>query len=95
MPEEVKPYLSEPTEYINFNFFNPTDALAIMLCLSPLAATDDNLQLFARHSPWERMHRVENSLPEGCAALSSVLFFDGILRDAKGRSHRITSRHIA
>jgi hypothetical protein len=89
VPDEVKPYLSEPTAYINFNFFNPTDALAIMLCLSSLAATEDNLQLFARHSPWyedfcDGMHRVENSLPEGCAALSSVLFFDGILRDAKG-----------
>ena len=109
MPDEVKPYLSEPTSHIDFEFFNPTHALAVLLCLSPLAASNENLQLFARHSAWyedycdgERMHRVQNSLPEGCAALSSILFFDGILRDAKGNrvtyktsaSHKIVSHHI-
>jgi hypothetical protein len=88
----VKKYMSEPLDYIDFDFFDPTDALCILLTMSPLA-TDRNLQLFPRHSEWledfcdgERMHRTAEALPLGSAALSSILFFDGILRDAKGKT---------
>jgi hypothetical protein len=86
----VKQYMSKPQDYIDFDFFDPTDALVILLTMSPLA-TDRNLQLFPRHSEWledfcdgARMHRTADALPHGSAALSSILFFDGILRDAKG-----------
>ncbi len=75
----VKQYMSKPQDHIDFDFFDPTDALVILLTMSPLA-TDRNLQLFPR----ARMHRTADALPHGSAALSSILFFDGILRDAKG-----------
>ena len=87
----VKQYMSKPTNEIIFEFFDPTDALCLLATMSPLAADTKNLQLFARDSDWyedfcdgERMHRVEKSLPYGSAALSSIIFFDGIHRDAKG-----------
>ena len=83
--------MSQPVDHIDFTFFDPTDALVILLTMSPLA-TDRNLQLFPRHSEWledfcdgARMHRTAKALPPGAAALSSILFFDGILRDAKGK----------
>ena len=31
-----------------------------------------------------RYHRIQQALPEGTCALTSVLFFDEIQRDAKG-----------
>ena len=87
----VKQYMSKPTSENIFEFFDPTDALCILATMSPLAADTNNLQLFARDSDWyedfcdgERMHRVENVLPYGTAALSSIIFFDGIHRDVKG-----------
>ena len=87
----VKQYMSTPTSEIIFEFFDPTDALCILATMSPLAADTNNLQLCARDSGWyedfcdgERMHRVENALPYGSAALSSIIFFDGIHRDVKG-----------
>ncbi len=87
----VKQYMSKLTNEIIFEFFDPTDALCIMATMSPLASDRNNLQLFARDSDWyedfcdgERMHRVENALPYGSAALSSIIFFDGINRDVKG-----------
>ena len=91
VPDVVKQYMSTPTSDIIFEFFDPTDALCILATMSPLAADTNNLQLFARDSYWyedfcdgERMHRVENALPYGSAALSSIIFFDGIHRDVKG-----------
>jgi hypothetical protein len=91
VPDVVKQYMSTPTSEIIFEFFDPTDALCILATMSPLAADTNNLQLFARDSYWyedfcdgERMHRVENALPYGSAALSSIIFFDGIHRDVKG-----------
>jgi hypothetical protein len=84
--------MAKPVDHIVFEFFNPTDALAILVTMSPLAADARNLQLFARDSEWyedfsdgARMHRVQNALPSGSAALSSILFFDGINRDVKGK----------
>jgi hypothetical protein len=83
--------MSKPTNEIIFEFFDPTDALCLLATMSPLAADTNNLQLFARDSDWyedfcdgKRMHRVEKALPFGSAALSSIIFFDGIHRDAKG-----------
>ena len=83
--------MAKPVDQIVFEFFNPTDALAILVTMSPLAADARNLQLFARHTEWyedfsdgARMHRVQNAIPPGTAALSSILFFDGINRDVKG-----------
>ncbi len=84
--------MAKPVDQIVFEFFNPTDALAILVTMSPLAEDARNLQLFARHTEWyedfsdgARMHRVQNALPPRSAALSSILFFDGINRDVKGK----------
>ena len=97
VPHAVKQYMAKPVDQIVFEFFNPTDALAILVTMSPLAAEARNLQLFARHTEWyedfsdgARMHRVQNAIPPGTAALSSILFFDGINRDVKGKCYTMS-----
>ncbi len=87
----VKQNMSKPTKEIIFEFFDPTDTLCILATMSPLAADKTNLQLFARDTDWyedfcdgERMQRFENALPYRSAALSSIIFLDGIHRDVKG-----------
>ena len=62
------------------------------LCFhSDLKADTENLRLRARDSEWledycdgERDRRIQEALPEGTCALTSILFFDEIQRDAKG-----------
>jgi hypothetical protein len=62
------------------------------LCLLyELLADPENLRLRARDSEWledycdgERYRRIQEALPEGTCALTSILFFDEIQRDAKG-----------
>jgi len=51
----------------------------------------NNLRLLAMESEilndfceGARYHRIQQALPEGTCALTSVLFFDEIQRDAKG-----------
>ena len=58
---------------------------------SELQADPENLRLRARDSEWledycdgERYRRIQDALPEGTCALTSILFFDEIQRDAKG-----------
>ena len=50
-----------------------------------LVATDS--ELLTDFSDGARYHRIQQALPEGTCALTSVLFFDEIQRDAKG--HRL------
>ena len=62
------------------------------LCFdSDVLADTENLRLRARDSEWledycdgERYRRIQDALPEGTCALTSILFFDEIQRDAKG-----------
>ncbi len=58
---------------------------------SELQADPENLRLRARDSEWledycdgERYRRIQDALPEDACALTSILFFDEIQRDAKG-----------
>jgi len=63
-----------------------------MLITGPLARDPANLQIFPRFGgtnyddfcDGDRMKRIYATLPEGNAALTSVLFFDEINRDSKG-----------
>ena len=62
-----------------------------MLLLSPLAADPGDLAFFPRESDHyedycdgARLARITVALPPGTAALTSILFFDEINRDAKG-----------
>ena len=77
--------------YVEFEFFDPTDVLMRMLLLSPLASDPNNLCFWPRDSPHyedycdgERLARITAALPPATAALTSILFFDEINRDAKG-----------
>jgi hypothetical protein len=58
---------------------------------SDVLADTENLRLRARDSEWledycdgARYRRIQDALPEGTCALTSILFFDEIQRDAKG-----------
>ncbi len=51
------------------------------------------MALYPEHNPYyddfadgKKMHRIYNALPGGTAALTAILFFDSINRDAKGFS---------
>ena len=84
--------MSRPTTTITFEHVDPTEALVQMLIVGPLAADPGNMAFFAKPNSRHyddfvdgaRMARIQESLPEGTAALTSVLFFDKILRDKKG-----------
>ena len=75
-----------------FNHVDPTEALVRMLITGPLSRDAANLQIFPRPGgssyddfcDGDRMKRIYDTLPEGTAALTSVLFFDEINRDSKG-----------
>ena len=91
IPPAVQALMTKPSANVTFDFLDPTDVLARILIMSPLAADPDNLILFARTSDnyddfcdGERMHRIQAALPNGTAALTSILFFDEINRDEKG-----------
>jgi hypothetical protein len=62
-----------------------------LLVLSPVGAREENLAFFPEASDTlhdychgDRLRRIHEALPEGSAALTAVLFFDEINRDAKG-----------
>ena len=99
VPPEVQALMSIPRATLTFVHVDPTEALVRMLVAGPLAAARENLQFFPRSgtqfyegglqfyddfADGERMARIQAAIPEGTAALTSVLFFDKINRDAKG-----------
>ena len=92
VPHDVQMLLATPVQEITFTHLDPTEVLVRMLVAGPLAADPANMQLFPRlssttyddYADGERMARIHNALPRGTAALSSILFFDEINRDAKG-----------
>ena len=92
VPANVQALMSRPTATITFEHVDPTEALVQMLIVGPLAADPGNMAFFAKPNSRHyddfvdgaRMARIQESLPEGTAALTSVLFFDKILRDRKG-----------
>jgi hypothetical protein len=91
VPDDVRPYMSVPCAVVKFNFYDPTDLLVRLLVLSPIAAREENLAFFPEDSDTlhdychgDRLRRIHNSMPVGSAALTAVLFFDEINRDAKG-----------
>ena len=92
VPPEVQALLSVKTTEIRFTHVDPTYALARMLITGPLAGDPSNLKLFPDqnstyyddYADGERLSRIDATLPEGAAALTSILFFDEINRDAKG-----------
>ena len=91
VPEVVRQYMSVPSAVVEFQFFDPTDLLVRLLVLSPIAARDENMAFFPEDSETlhdychgDRLRRIHNSMPDGSAALTAVLFFDEINRDAKG-----------
>jgi hypothetical protein len=92
VPLDVQRLMSVPTSTITFRHVDPTEALVRMLVVGPLAADMGNLQFFPRqgsdfyddYADGGRMARIQQALPSGTAALSSVLFFDKINRDKKG-----------
>jgi hypothetical protein len=91
VPREVQAMMSQPATTVTFDFLDPTDVLARLLTMSPLAADRKNLTLFPRttdeyddFADGERLHRIQATLPPGSAALTSILFFDEINRDEKG-----------
>jgi hypothetical protein len=92
IPPDVQALLSVKTTEIRFTHVDPTYALARMLITGPLASDPSNLELFPKlNTPYyddyadgERLARIDATLPAGAAALTSILFFDEINRDAKG-----------
>ena len=91
IPRDVQGMMGKPAPEVEFTFLDPTDVLARLLILSPLAADPVNLCLFPRNQSryddfidGERLHRIQAALLKGAAALTSILFFDEINRDEKG-----------
>jgi hypothetical protein len=85
--------MSQPTDVITFNFFDPADVLIRLLALGPLGARDENMAFFPEESNalfdfchGARMKRIHESMPRGSAPLTAVIFFDEINRDQKGFS---------
>jgi hypothetical protein len=91
VPEAVQALMCCPTNVVKFTFFDPTDLLLRLLLLSPLGAREENLAFFPEESNvlhdfchGARLQRMYDTMPEGAAVLSAVIFFDEINRDAKG-----------
>ena len=83
--------MSQPMDVVKFDFFDPVDMILRLLMLSPIGAHADNMALFPVKSPvlhdfchGERLKRMQDSMPEGSAVLTAIIFFDEINRDAKG-----------
>ena len=82
VPPEVQVLMSIPKATIEFVHVDPTEALVRMLVAGPLAADRGNLQFFPRSgaqfyddfADGERMARIHAAIPEGTAALTSVVF---------------------
>ena len=91
VPEEVKPLMCGPINNVRFTFYDPTDILIRLLVLSPIGARAENLALYPEASNvlhdfchGARLRRIYETVPDGAAVLTAVLFFDEINRDAKG-----------
>ena len=91
VPEEVKPLMCCPIANVTFTFYDPTDMMIRLLVLSPIGARAENLALFPEASNalhdfchGARLRRIYETIPDGAAVLTAVLFFDEINRDAKG-----------
>jgi hypothetical protein len=93
VPDNVQELMSQSCSQITFRFLDPVDALMRLLTRGPLAADNSNIALYPRDHPYyedycdgDKLKRIYSALPEGTAALTSVLFFDSINRDVKGFS---------
>ena len=91
VPLAVRSLMCVPARVVTFTFFDPTDLLIRLLALSPLGARDENLAFFPEpgnllhdYCHGDRLQRMYDTIPQGAAVLSAVIFFDEINRDAKG-----------
>ena len=91
VPAAVQELMTFPLKVVRFEFFDPTDILVRLLALSPLGARAENMAFFPEASDvlhdfchGARLRRMHDTMPEGSAVLSAILFFDEINRDAKG-----------
>ena len=85
--------MSKPTSGLTFRFLDPVQCLIRLITQGPLSGNPDNLALYPEQNTYygdfahkEKMHRIYKALPGGTAALTAILFFDSINRDAKGFS---------
>ena len=72
---------------------DPVQCLIRLITQGPLSADPENLALYPEQNLYyddfadgEKIHRIYKALPRGTAALTAILFFDSINRDAKGFS---------
>lgn len=93
VPDNVQELMSQSCTQLTFRFLDPVEALMRLLTRGPLAADISNIALYPRDHPYledycdgEKVKRIYSALPKGTAALTSILFFDSINRDAKGFS---------
>ena len=93
IPQGIQDLMCNPQDTVSFSFVDPTEALVRLLLFSPLAANSANVALnyepgesFNDYCNGDRWKRVQEALPVGASALACVIFFDGILMDAKGYS---------
>jgi hypothetical protein len=93
VPENVQALMSKPTTALTFRFLDPVQCLIRLITQGPLSSNTDNLALYPEHNPYyddfadgDKLHRIYKALPSGTAALTAILFFDSINRDAKGFS---------
>jgi hypothetical protein len=91
VPEVVQKLMTAPLDIVNFTFYDPVDMVVRLVALSPIGARPENLALFPEESKvlhdychGARLRRMHDSMPEGAAVLTAVIFFDEINRDAKG-----------
>ncbi len=91
VPTNVQELMSQPTNSLTFRFLDPVECLIRLLTMGPLSSDMANLALYPEQSRYyadfndgEKLKRIYQALPAGSAALTSVLFFDSINRDAKG-----------
>jgi hypothetical protein len=91
VPDCVKPLMSKAIDVVRFDFFDPTDVLVRLLTLSPIGAREENMAFFPEVGDvlhdfchGARLRRIYETIPDGAAVLTAVLFFDEINRDAKG-----------
>jgi len=85
--------MSKPTTALTFRFLDPVQCLSRLISQGPLSSDPDNIALYPEHNPYyddfadgAKLHRIYKALPGGTAALTAILFFDSINRDAKGFS---------
>lgn len=93
VPDNVQALMAQPCSELTFRFLDPVQALFRLLIRGPLSADMENIALYPRYHPYyedfcdgDKLKRIYSLLPEGTAALTSVLFFDSINRDVKGFS---------